>query len=272
MKASNLLRLCLATQQFDELPLSDRLLREALQAEVAVWSDPNVDWSRYDAVVVRSCWDYHLRPDEFLRWINRVPVCLVNSAELIRWNLDKRYLREFSESIPETIWLDDHDTCDIAMVCRERGWQAAVVKPLISASAYGTEKLSTGMATGPAMVQRYLPQIRDRGEWSLLYFGGVYSHAILKNPAPGDFRVQKEFGGTYQHADPPGDLLHFATRVLQSLPQSPVIARVDLLEDGPVLMELELIEPEIFLQGPESVRRAADAILADVAWNIRNTG
>lgn len=257
------MRICLATQKFDELPHSDRLLRQALQADVAVWSDPDVDWSRYDAVVVRSCWDYHLRPNEFLDWLNRVPTRLVNSAELIRWNLDKRYLRLFPGAIPETIWLDDGNAaCDIASVCQQRGWQAAVAKPLVSASAYRTEVRTHGTIAGPAMVQRYHPEIRESGEWSLLYFAGKYSHAILKTPAPGDFRVQKEFGGTYIHSVPPAEWIAFGYDVLKALPQEPTIARVDLLSaPRPILMEIELIEPEIFLNEADTVRSAASAIL-----------
>jgi hypothetical protein len=184
---------------------------------------------------------------------------------LIRWNADKRYLRTLQGiEIPETVWLDSADDhCDIEVLCHERGWPAAVVKPFISASAHRTEKRCDGLAHGPAMVQRFLPEISSLGEWSLLYFGGVYSHAVLKSPAQGDFRVQKEFGGTLAPAHPSRELRDFAEKALKAMPYRPTIARVDVLETQ-VLMELEAIEPEIFLDSSDQANRAAAAILASL--------
>jgi glutathione synthase/RimK-type ligase-like ATP-grasp enzyme len=123
------------------------------------------------------------------------------------------------------------------------------VKPLISASAYGTERRSDGIAHGPLMIQEYLPEIETDGEWSLMYFHGVFSHAVRKRARSGDFRVQSDFGGTTEIATPPRKFLKIAHEALELLPSRPVFARVDMVERGssPLLMELELIEPELFL-------------------------
>jgi glutathione synthase/RimK-type ligase-like ATP-grasp enzyme len=228
-----------------------------------------VEWTAFDAVVIRSCWDYHLRIDEFLAWITHLEergVRLVNSASLIRWNADKRYLGDLSSkgiAIPQTVWVAAGEALDVALLCEERQWRRAVVKPLVSASAYRTELRTDGMIAGPMMVQEYVQQIEDAGEWSLIYFGGVLHHAVRKRPRCGDFRVQMELGGTAEAGNPPHRVRQSGDAVLAVLSVAPVIARVDLVETDRevLLMELELIEPELFLHlAPGSDRALASAI------------
>lgn len=237
-----------------------------IPARADIWWSRDTDWSQYDAVIVRSCWDYHLRVDEFRQWIEsleRKNIRIFNPPVLIRWNIDKRYLRELSVSIPYTVWLDSHEEVELSDLCRANSWPAAVVKPLISASAYKTHRSNAGTIRGPAMIQEYLPEIESAGEWSLMYFAGEFSHAVRKRAATGDFRVQAEFGGTAELARPANILLEAAQRVLGMLESQPLFARVDLVERGetPVLMELELIEPELFIHlAPGASRRLALAI------------
>mgnify|MGYP000892866277 CR=1 FL=1 len=267
------MRLALATHQPGPLPESDELLRRALErrgvnAVAEVWSHPGVGWHHYDAVVIRSCWDYHLRLPEWLAWLDRVPVPLINPAPLIRWNLDKRYLAQLDVPLPDSVWLANaDDRVDLGHLCRSRRWPAAVVKPLVSASAWRTELRTAGVAQGPALVQEYLPEI-SRGEWSLMYFQSVYSHAVRKMPAPGDFRVQSEFGGGYAPATPPRAVLELGGRVLAQLPEPPALARIDIVERlnaDPVLMEAEVIEPELFLtESSAAPSLAAAAVLRAV--------
>jgi glutathione synthase/RimK-type ligase-like ATP-grasp enzyme len=262
-----------------KLPPSDQALLESLAGhgitvDSALWTSSDVDWRIFDCVLVRSCWDYHLRVDDFRGWLTRLEgsgAVVLNPLSLIRWNLNKRYLKELSRagvSIPPTVWIEPAEEFELAAVCRSHGWKSAVVKPLISASAHGAERRMQGPVRGPAMIQEYLASIRTEGEWSLMYFGGRFSHAVRKMPRDGDFRVQAEFGGTVEAVDPDQPMLAFAGLALTHLPELAAIARVDVLPDGRrhVLMELEVIEPELFLESaPGAKDRAASAVLNAIA-------
>jgi glutathione synthase/RimK-type ligase-like ATP-grasp enzyme len=256
------------------LPVGDRRLVDALVAigfevEVVDWKDDAREWSGFDAVIVRSCWDYHLQVEKFLEWVGRLESCgvvVVNSPELIRWNASKRYLGELAAGgavIPETIFVDAGKEIDLGEVCAAREWREAVVKPVVSASAHRTERRSAGIVRGPAIVQRFIEAIESEGEWSLVFVGGEYSHAVNKKPAAKDFRVQVEHGGTVIVGEPPAIALPFAARVLKLLPWPALFARVDVVVDrGRIwLMELEVIEPELYLEMREdSAERLAGVI------------
>lgn len=251
-----------------DIPAGDLLLRQAFEqaghtAQQVVWSDHRVDWRAFDFVVIRSCWDYHLRPAEFLWWLGGLAVPVVNVPSLIRWNLNKRYLLALEQrgiTIAATVWLEVGEKCEI-------GARKVVVKPLISASAYQTQVMSEGVAQGPAMVQEFVEEVATDGEWSLMYFGAEFSHAVLKKPAAGDFRVQQEYGGTAVAMAPPEEALRFGAHVIAAAPSTPALARVDMVltARGPLLMELELIEPELFLPADGvAAALAAQAILRSV--------
>ncbi len=245
----------LASLPPDESALLAALRQIGISARPEIWSATATDWSQFDAVVVRSCWDYHLRVDEFRQWIDHLQqrnIVVLNSPRLIGWNIDKGYLRELSNggiATPETVWLALGKSVEVSDVCRAHKWPSAVVKPLISASAYGTERRTKGIVHGPLMIQEYLPEIETEGEWSLMYFHGVFSHAVRKRATCGDFRVQSDFGGTTELATPPRNFLNVAHKALELVPGRSVFARVDMVErdSSALLMELELIEPELFL-------------------------
>lgn len=257
-----------------ELPASDQALMIALTEQgfnvhPVIWSDSQQDWGHFDVVVVRSCWDYHLRVEEFLGWIallERNGTAVVNSPDLIRWNVNKNYLAELTAegiTIPDTIFVEPEVELDLTTVCASRGWPSAVVKPTISASAHRTERRSTGLARGPAMVQEYIAAIETEGEWSLVYIDRKFSHAVIKRPRDGDFRVQNNFGGTIQVLQPSKVLMEFAEAVLGLLAWPAIFARVDMVSNGSriLLMELEVIEPELFLDlVPGSSRQLAASI------------
>jgi len=280
-------RLALATSsKFPTLTEDDRLLLDPLaqhgiQAHPAIWNDPNQDWSACAAVLIRSCWDYHLAPEKFLDWIAQLEsahIPILNPAPLIRWNAHKGYLRDLdTRGIPivPTFWPEQiAGPILLREKLRELGWCKAVVKPRISATAYRTQLVTQEDAAtaqplfdelhrgSSVMLQKFMDSITTEGEWSLLFFGGKFSHAILKKPQPGDFRVQNDFGGTSYLADPPAHVLASATRAVHAV--DPVVyARVDgvVAEDRFLLMELELIEPMLFLADhPQAPTRFAVAI------------
>jgi glutathione synthase/RimK-type ligase-like ATP-grasp enzyme len=143
-----------------------------------------------------------------------------------------------------------------------------VTKPTVSASAHGLERVFVDNAVakiirGPAMVQPFLPEVAIEGEWSMVFLGGKYSHAVLKVPAAGDFRVQAQFGGSASSAEPSPNVLEAANRIIATLAETPRYARVDgIIHEGEfVLMEMELIEPELFLRMGGAADRFADVIL-----------
>jgi glutathione synthase/RimK-type ligase-like ATP-grasp enzyme len=269
------------------LSTDDRLAAAAIaerggSVEPAVWDDPAVDWSRYDAVVVRSTWDYHHRPAEFLDWIGRVEsagAVVWNPASLLRWNLDKRYLAELSERgapVVPTRTVPKGSGTSLAAELHAAGWDRAVVKPAVSASAHETWRTSRAGAeadahrfaalvrAGDVLVQPYLSAV-EQGEWSLCFFGGAYSHAVLKRPRPGDFRVQPELGGEVLPARPHPRVVAEALAIVALLPAPWLYARVDAceVEGVPVLMELELIEPTLFFHAdPAAAARFAEALRA----------
>lgn len=293
-------RVALATSaELAALTPDDRLARAALEesgivVDAAVWSDPAVRWCDYDLVVVRSCWDYFHRLDEFLAWVERLEslgVPLHNPPALLRWNLDKRYLRQLAGpgvQLPETIWVEEPAAPELAALLAEAGWAEAVVKPAVSAGGFETWRATAAgaaaaqarfaalAARGPVMVQRFLPGIVGEGEWSLLFFRGRFSHALVKRAARGEFRVQASHGGTAHPAEAPAWLVGRGEQVLAAaaaavgLAEPPLYARVDgVLGTAPdgapalVLMELEALEPDLFFRiAPAAAERFALAVSA----------
>ena len=273
----------------DEHALLDRLAEMGIRAHGAVWSDPAVDWSAFDGVVIRSCWDYHLRYAEFFRWIDRVVslgIPIWNSPRTLSWNSRKTYLHDLSiggvRTVP-TLWLEPDGprsaTASLPVILADTGWDRVVVKPIVSASAHETWKVTIDDARADAarhderlhaliahhgvMVQPFVPEIESDGEWSIQFFGGVFSHAVLKRAAPGDFRVQREYGGTHASVTPTPGVLRQAERALRSAPDQSLYARVDgvILGGDLVVTELELLEPSLFLDAdPAAPSRFATAI------------
>jgi glutathione synthase/RimK-type ligase-like ATP-grasp enzyme len=259
---------------------SDSLLAAALErADAAVVAVP---WEAIDAagaVCLRSTWDYHQRWDEFRRWLGGFDGRqgrLWNPLETVAWNADKQYLRDLEAAgipLPRTRWYEPGERPDGARVLRELNLARAVLKPRISASAVGTYLVGGGHAPSEeewqpldasgSLLQEFVPEVGTRGEISLVYLDGGFSHAVRKWPAEGDFRVQERFGGRLERVTPPGAVLDFGDAVLSAVRHPWLYARVDLVEAGrgPVLMELELIEPDLFLT-PEAAGRMAAALLA----------
>ncbi|HEY2511588.1 MAG TPA: hypothetical protein VGI39_12055 [Polyangiaceae bacterium] len=248
------------------------LRARGVRAEAAVWDDPAVSWASFDAVVMRSTWDYFRKHDAFLAWLGRVEKAtrLWNPPSLVRWNLDKRYLRELAArgvTVVPTVFCDPGKPANLERILAEEGWDRAVLKPAVSGGGYRTHRVSRVEAaahqgelddvllTGAALVQPFLPEIQAEGEWSLLYFGGRFSHAVLKVPTGGDYRIQLEFGGTFTRVEPSPAMFAQVEKVLAALPEAPAYARIDGVRRGDtfLLMEAELIEPYLYTPAaPES--------------------
>jgi glutathione synthase/RimK-type ligase-like ATP-grasp enzyme len=273
---------------------SDSLLVAPLGARGAQvvplpWESTDVAWETFDAVVLRSCWNYHRTPAAFRVWIEgleQIGARLWNPAPVVRWNMDKGYLRDLARAgvaIPRTVWLDQVQMASLAAILAQQGWEHALVKPRFGASAHGIWRASAAEAeeqqgifsaalqAGGLMVQQFLPQIAD-GEWSLIFFNGVYSHAVLKRPGAGEIFVQQRLGGSWKVATPPAYVIDQAAAALHHAAHltlsgdSFLYARVDGIDMAGtlMLMELEVIEPGLMLTAdiPGAAERFADAMIA----------
>ena len=242
------------------------------------WNQPDVDWSAFDAVVIRSTWDYQKAPDCFLRVLSNIEDCgtrLFNSLNVYCWNLNKGYLRDLQERgvpIVPTKWLSRLDEVTLSQLMIEFGGQNFVVKPTVGANADDTYVVECGnpnswqealrvFAARPLMAQPFVQSVVDEGEYSLFYFGGQFSHAIVKKPAPNDFRVQEEHGGIIQSTSVDPLFAEAGQRAVDAVQHELLYARVDLVRlagGQPALMELELIEPSLyFSHDPQAAERFA---------------
>jgi glutathione synthase/RimK-type ligase-like ATP-grasp enzyme len=269
--------------------IADRLRASGHDAEVVVWHDPDVDWASFDLVVIRSTWDYFDRLDEYLGWADHVAEVsrIINSPTIIRWNSHKGYLLELGEhGIPvlPTLALA-RGTADPVDRMVATGWDEVVIKPAVDGGARGALKapaaspdaaahLRALVADVDAIVQPYAASVAA-GEVSLFFFGGELSHAVRKVPKPGDYRVQALHGGSEQVHDPTRAEFDVARRAMGLAPDALVYARVDLIDVAgqPTLMELELIEPDLFLRmAPGSVERFAAAVVAALDTDHHSEG
>ncbi len=262
----------------------DRLLTGALVAagarvRLAVWNDRDIDWSSSAQTVIRSTWDYHLDPDAWFAWLARVaPVTrLFNDAAVLRWNSDKRYMLDLERagvSIVPTEHVTHGDRLDLAGCCAARGWTDIVVKPAIGASAKGAERftgaaigeraqahLDALLGNGDALVQPFQDAVEKARERSLVFLGGRFSHGFTKPPF-----LRGVGDGLGEQLHEPTDAEHrLAESALAAAPGAVTYARVDVVPtpDGPRLMELELIEPDLGLRlHPPSIAALAGAINA----------
>jgi glutathione synthase/RimK-type ligase-like ATP-grasp enzyme len=257
---------------------ADALTRAGIAVEPVPWTDPG-DLARFDIVLPLVAWGYQSDPArwfDLLDTLERAGRCVVNPVPVLRWNTDKVYLEEVEAAGVPTVPTRVVETLDgaaIAAARRDFGPEL-VIKPPISASAYGTHRLS---ASDPVpresvgrrmMIQPFLRSVTDEGEYSLIYFDGVFSHAVVKRARSGDYRVQPHLGGTEVKCDPPEGSRRVAEAALNVAPEQPAYARVDLirLDDGRLgVIELELIEPSLWLDhAPDQGESFAAAVVARV--------
>lgn len=272
------------------LTVSDRLLATLLEERgfktaPLVWNHPNVLNDGWDAIVLRSTWDYHQNSKEFLDWLTQIEqssIKLINSLPVVRWNLDKSYLIEMETkeiSIVPTLLIERQLSQTQALEkILKTGWKNIVLKPSISATSFLTYNLLASSKELPEVigriqnhseliVQPFVSSIVRQGEVSFIFIqdqGIHYSHAVLKKPQKSDFRVQSDFGGTLEKFMPSQQLLAYANQCANAINKDWTFARIDIVdwEEKPLLGELELIEPDLFLGfGANAAEKLATAII-----------
>jgi glutathione synthase/RimK-type ligase-like ATP-grasp enzyme len=278
-------------------------LREALGCtDVDVFDQP---WSEpvtraYDLISPMIAWGYHNAPDEFKTALAQLVAKghrVLNPAAIVAWNIDKRYLLDLAEAgvrIIPTAFTDKLTEADITAARADFGQKTVVIKPVFSAGAKNTlvwdgdgfpppQKMAGKQVENAAdtdgiwisppeaetMIQPFMPSVQSEGEWSLLFFGGVFSHAILKTPKAGDFRSQPDYAANLRSLVPPPEALELAHAAIDYVGREQLFyARVDMVRDTEgrfCLMELELIEPDLYLafddNAPEHLSHALEHIL-----------
>jgi glutathione synthase/RimK-type ligase-like ATP-grasp enzyme len=268
----------------DEEPLLAALAERGVDARMAAWRDPAEDWDAPVATVVRSTWDYLHHLEAFLAWTERASRAapLWNPPAVLRWNVHKFYLRELEERgfpIVPTEFVARGARVRLAEILAARGWGEVVVKPAVSAASFGTvrvraavpDELARGeahlaelLATRDVLVQRYAPAVESSGERALVWIDGALTHAVRKSPR---FLGQEEsVGGAVPIAE---DERVLALSLLAPFRAELLYGRVDLVRDEegrPTVMELELLEPSLFLvQSSEALGRLADGLARRLA-------
>jgi glutathione synthase/RimK-type ligase-like ATP-grasp enzyme len=270
-------------------PLEEKSLEMILAAgaargiafDVVAWDEPGLQTRGYDAAVIRTTWDYHERPEQFLSTLEAfesagLPV--YNSPKVVRWNMRKTYLQELGPSAIETIWADKIDTVIVAQAFDALSAAEIVVKPQVGAGSIRTVRLKRNawseadLINGPldaAMIQPYLSAIETEGERSLFWFGGKYSHAIRKVPKSGSWLANIPGQTNFVADQPPPEAMQAAEAARERAPKDLLYVRIDLVlgDDGKWrVIEIEAIEPYLFLDfAPEGARAFVDAIATVLA-------
>jgi glutathione synthase/RimK-type ligase-like ATP-grasp enzyme len=258
------------------------LERLGVEPVVCIWNDPLVDWTIFDAVLIRTVWDYFRHYPAFLAWLDtldRLGVPTINDTHLIRWNSEKRYLLDIEQQGVPIIPTRVAPAGRLPEMLASAGEGDLIIKPSVSGGAWhtvrgtpGTTAFKDAVAALPGnldfLVQPFVPEIATNGEWSLLYFAGAYSHAVIKHPASGDYRVQEEHGGTAIQATPDAAIVQAADKALAAVAalgyREQAYARVDgvIIGNQFRIMELELVEPMLHLAiRPEAAERFAAHVL-----------
>ncbi len=264
----------------------DGLLQKELEGQgissVRVdWARKDMDWSQYKCVVFRTTWDYFDRFEEFSQWLDDVSkqTKLCNPYSMIKWNMDKHYLKDLeSKGIPVTPsrFVEKGSTVNIEDEILKSGWHELVIKPCVSGAARHTYRVNKLNAKAIETVvnkllkyesfvyQPFLESVLTQGEDTLMLFDGKFSHAIRKLAKPGDFRVQDDHGGTVHDYQPDAEQIEFAEKAMAVCSTLPSYGRVDMVRDNQgklALMELEMIEPELWLRKhPPSAKLFAESI------------
>jgi glutathione synthase/RimK-type ligase-like ATP-grasp enzyme len=256
---------------------ADALRSRGAVVEAVRWTEIE-QASEFDLVLPLVAWGYHLEFERWLAFLDRAEAehwPLFNPAPLLRWNSDKTYLAELGEAdVPTVPTLAVERLCDADLDAARRRFDSdwLVIKPPVSASATGTyrlgrnDELPPGSRGQPMIVQPLIETVAIDGEFSLMLFDGGFSHAVIKRPRTGDFRVQEQYGGTTRPCSPPPGSIALAHSALSAGPVKATYARVDIVPDGAgnlLIMELELIEPALFLDGaPDGGAAFATAVLS----------
>jgi len=277
----------LSMDSLEEFECYDSLTVEPLKArgwqvDVVSWRSHNVNWDCYDLVIIRSPWDYQNDPLEFLAVLKQIEASsaiLANSLEIVEWNINKRYLQSLLNKgikIVPTVFRDFILADELKAYFQQFDTNEIILKPSVSANADDTFRLSrvdieknkhtinTLFQHRDCMVQPFMASVVEEGEYSLFYFNGHLSHAILKRPAKDDFRVQEEHGGSLIKIRPEESLVESGHQVLKAIGENLLYARLDFVRSKSnfCLMEAELIEPSLYFNlDDKAACRFADAVV-----------
>jgi glutathione synthase/RimK-type ligase-like ATP-grasp enzyme len=267
---------------YDEL-LVPHFKKHGWSVETVSWHSELVNWDKFDYVIVRSTWDYQQHAKAFLACLDKInasKATLLNSLPLIKWNIEKHYLKDLEKkgvSVVDTVWGSTFNEAELEAAFLHFNCETVVIKPVLSANADDTFQLSKAtwkekkdvlfktFRQRDFMIQPFLHSVVEEGEYSLFYFNGAYSHAIKKVPQQGDFRVQEEHGGSLYSVDIDSTQDAIAQKALSAMPCEALYARVDLVRQNNewAIMELELIEPSLYFNLDEqSAPRFVKAVLA----------
>lgn len=238
-----------------------------LTLDVVRWTEPGMNWARFDAALVLNCWDYQDRHDAFLARLAEIEaagVRVFNPLKLVRWNIRKTYLRDLESrgvAIIPTLWPESAQAGDIQEAFDKFGCDEVVLKRQVGGGARGQMRYARASAPTsgvlldrPGMIQPLIQSVVTEGEYSFLFIDGAFSHALVKRATAGDYRIQEAYGGRSMRVDPSAADTTRARAVLEALDEAPLYARIDMVrgEDGGLmLMELEVLEPYLFpAEGP----------------------
>lgn len=258
------------------------LQSKGLTIEKAIWNNPEVVWENYDLAIIKSPWDYFNLIDDFYKWLAAIkskPVKLLNPIETVKWNADKHYLKDIEDAglkIAKCVFLEKGTQINLNDYFIKLNVDKLIVKPAVSGGSKNTFKVTAEnvkeinhqlnllLGVEAFILQPFLKEIEEDGEWSFLFFGGKFSHALLKKAKSGDFRVQHVFGGTIHPLYPSKNLVETAQQYVDQFAKGCLYARVDgvIVDQQFLLMELELIEPFLFLDtNKESLANYYQALL-----------
>jgi len=277
----------LSMDNLDEFECYDSLLEYPMKelgwktCEIS-WRDKQVDWNDFDAVIIRSPWDYQDHCDAFLLTLEKIEkskAILANCLDLVKWNINKNYLRQLENddvAIIPTLWHNHYSESILSDAFDFFEVEQLIIKPCISANADDTYRLNRKASNidhsameklfddRDFMLQPFMTSIIEEGEYSLFFFNNKYSHSIIKKPQKGDFRVQEEHGGQLALIQPAEKLMTAAKQALAHLPHKTLYARLDFVRaaDDFLLMEAELIEPSLYFNmDADSPARFAQAFV-----------
>ncbi|KQM67131.1 hypothetical protein ASE74_06600 [Pedobacter sp. Leaf216] len=269
------------TVESEDDKLLDFLTAKGLKIEKVIWNDQNINWENYSLAILKSPWDYFDLIDDFYNWLTLLEtknIKLLNPIEVVRWNSDKKYLKEIEAAglkITPSYFIQRKENIDLSHSFAQFDTNKLIVKPCISGGAKNTFKVTAEnveeinvqlnqlLEAEDFIVQPFLPEILENGEWSFIFFNGVYSHSLIKQAKAGDFRVQPAHGGSVHPQKPKAELIAKAQQYVTSFAKNCLYARVDgtIVNGEFLLMELELIEPFLFLNTePENYERYYKAL------------
>ncbi|MEH3114778.1 ATP-grasp domain-containing protein [Pedobacter terrae] len=264
------------TVESEDDKLLNFLQEKGLNIEKVIWNDVHIKWEDYSLAILKSPWDYFDLIEDFYIWLDLLEtkkVKLLNPIGVVRWNSDKRYLKEIEAAglkIIPSVFINKRNGVTLKHYFEKFNTNRLIVKPCISGGAKNTFKatidhveamnhqLNQLIQEEDFIIQPFLPEILENGEWSFIFFNGTYSHSLIKKAKPGDFRVQPAHGGSVHTQNPGHDLIATAQQYIDLFAKNCLYARVDgtFVNGEFLLMELELIEPFLFLNtSPESYDR-----------------